>query len=182
MSYGKVTSTRTNRSLETPASSPTSPRHRRRLAPPPTRGRPLRRLGSPPVLRRELVEPERVSRHRPRRRRRERLRRPRPPRLAQTRRDENRALSRGAPHLPRRLPRARHRLGLTLRHHLLGAPLHLLVSPPSTVRDPRGDESETRALPRPSRVRRAPPARIASRMKHKGTHFGAPRAYITDKK
>ena len=39
------------------------------------------------MLRRELVEPERVSRHRPRRRRRERLRRPRPPvwlKLAET--------------------------------------------------------------------------------------------------
>ena len=140
----------------------TSPRGRRRLPPPPTRGRPLRRLRRPSLLRHELVEPERLSRHHPRHRRRKRIRRPRPSRLAQTRRDENRALPRGAPRLPRRLPRARRRLGPTLRHHLLGAPLHLLVSPPPLMRDPRGDESETRTLPRPARVRVSPPPLIAS--------------------
>jgi len=138
----------------------TSSRRRRRLSPPPTRGRPLRRLRRPSLLRRELVEPERLPRHHPRRRRRKRIRRPRPSRLAQTRRDENRALPRGAPRLPRRLPRARRRLGLTRRHHFLGAPLHLLVSPPPLMRDPRGDESETRTLPRPARVRVSPPPLI----------------------
>ena len=128
-----------NELLETPASSPTSPN----VSAPSTTSRPSSNARSTsatpresPVLRRELVEPERVSRHRLDADA-ENASAPSTAPSGSNRRDENRALRevrriyRGVS--PRSPPP-----GTYPQTPPLGAPLHLLVSPSSTVRDPRG--------------------------------------------